>query len=309
MEQVTGRAKYIPDLERPLLLYGGIVRSPIPHGRILHIDTTRAKRVPGVKAVITSKDIPDTRLGFQMGEANKRPVTGDKVRYIGDEIAAVAAASEEAVHEACALIKVDLEPLRAVFDPELALQPEAPLIHEDKPGNISGEVHKVFGDVEEGFSKSDHIFQATYRTTGVAHCCLETRGALAEFDVQGRLTLWSTTQFPHVLRDILSRTLKLPISKVRVCKAHIGGGFGSRQSMDPVDPICVFLAQRSGRPVCIIKNRPEEFITDRIRYPTVITLKTGVRSEGRIMARLVDIVTDGGAYNDQGLAVTTSRSP
>lgn len=308
IDQVTGRAQFIPDLMRHNMLHGAIVRSPIPHGRILQVDTTKSKRVPGVKAVITANDIPNTRFGFQMGEANKRPLTGDKVRYIGDELAAVAAETEEAAQEACSLIQVELEPLPALFDPESALQPGAPLIHIDKPGNISGEVHRIFGDVGEGFLKSDHIFEATYRTTGVAHCCMETRGALAEFDNQGRLTLWSTTQFPHVLREIMSCVLQLPIGKIRVCKAHIGGGFGSRQSMDPVDPICAFLAQKSGRPVKLIKTRSEEFVSDRIRYPMVITVKTGVTSDGVIMARQVNILTDGGAYNDQGLAVTASAA-
>lgn len=306
IDQVTGHAQFIPDIERPRMLYGAIFRSPIPHGLILHIDITKAKRVPGVKTVIISKDIPDTRLGFLMRQANKRPLTGDKVRYIGDEIAALAAESEESAQEACSLIKVDLEPLPSVFDPELALKPEAPVIHEDKPENVSGEFHLVFGDLKEGFSKATHVFDASYRTNGVAHCCMETRGALAEFDAQGRLTLWSTTQFPHVLREIISFVLKIPIGKVRVCKAHIGGGFGSRQSMDPIDPICAFLAMKSGRPVRLIKTRSEEFISDRIRYPMIITLKTGVTSDGHIIARRVNILTDGGAYNDQGLAVTTS---
>jgi xanthine dehydrogenase molybdenum-binding subunit len=306
VEQATGHADYIPDLHRPRLLYGAILRSPIPHGRIVHIDTARAKALPGVKAILTSQDIPDTRLGFQISEANKRPLTGDRVRYVGDEIAAVAAVSEEAAREACGLISVELEPLPAVFDPEEAMMPGAPVLHEDRPGNVSGEVHKVFGDVDEGFSKADHVFEGTYSTTGVAHCCLETRGALAEFDSEGRLTLWSTTQFPHVLRDILSRVLGLPVGRVRVCKAHIGGGFGSRQSMDPIDPVCAYLAQASGRPVRLTKSRSEEFLSDRIRYPMKMTLKTGVAKDGRIMARQVDILTDGGAYNDQGLAVTAS---
>jgi len=304
MDQVTGHARYLPDLERPRLLYGAIVRSPIPHGRILHIDTSRAKRVTGVKTVITSEDIPDTRLGFQVGLANKRPLTSDKVRYIGDEIAAVAAESEEAAREACSLIDAELEALPAVFDPESALKPGAPLIHENNPGNVSGDVHRAFGDVEEGFSGSDNVVEATYRTSAVAHCCMETRGALAEFDAQGRLTLWSTTQLPHVLREVVSFVLRFPIGKIRVCKAHIGGGFGSRASMDPLDCICVFLAQKTGRPVRLIKARSEELVSDRIRYPMIITLKTGVTSDGRLMARQATILTDGGAYNEQGLAVT-----
>ena len=306
VQQVTGHAQYIPDLDRPNMLYGAILRSPIPHGRILNVDLSKAKQVTSVKAMITAEDIPDTRLGFQMGEANKRPLTGDKVRYIGDEIVAVAAESLESAQEACSLINIDLEPLPAVFDPESALHPDAPVIHSNRPGNISGEFHKIFGDVEEGFSKSDHTFEATYRTTGVAHCCMETRGALAEFDIEGRLTLWSTTQFPHVLRDIMSRVLNLPVGKVRVCKAHIGGGFGSRQSMDPVDPLCAFLAMKTGRPVRLTKDRVEEFVSDRIRYPMTITLKTGITSEGRFIARKAVFLTDGGAYNDQGLAVSVS---
>ncbi|MBW2120621.1 MAG: molybdopterin-dependent oxidoreductase [Deltaproteobacteria bacterium] len=306
VEKVTGHGEYIPDLHRPNMLHGAMLRSPIPHGRILDVDTARAKRLPGVKAVITGRDIPDTFLGFQIAQANKRPLCLDKVRYVGDEIAAVAAESEETAREACSLIRVQFEPLPAVFDPESSLEPEAPLVHEDKPRNISGEVHKVFGDVEEGFARAFRVFESTFRTTGVAHCCMETRGALAEFDMQGRVTLWSTTQFPHVLRDIMSRVLDMPVGKIRVRKAFIGGGFGSRQSMDSVDPVCVLLAQKTGRPVRIVKTRPEELVSDRIRYPMIIKLKTGVKETGELLARKVEILTDGGAYNDQGLAVTTS---
>jgi 4-hydroxybenzoyl-CoA reductase alpha subunit len=305
IDLVTGHAQYIPDLERPNMLYGVIVRSPITHGRILHIDTAKAERLTGVKAVITGEDLPDTRVGFQMGIANKRPLTSDKVRYIGDEVAAVAAESVEVAHEACSLINVEYEPLPAVFEPELALEPGAPLIHDDSLGNVSGEVLRVFGNVEKGFSKSHRIYETTYRTAAFAHCCMETRGALAEFDPQGRLTLWSPTQMPHVLRQIMSLILRLPISKVRVCKAHIGGAFGSRQSTDPLDSICAFLAQKSGRPVRMIKTRSEEFAADRVRYPMRLNLKTGVSSVGQIKALEADILTDGGAYNEQGLAVTS----
>lgn len=303
LDLVTGSAQYISDLERPHMLYGAITRSLIPHGKILYIDTTRAKRVSGVKTVITSKDIPDTRVAFHIRMANKRPLTGDKVRYIGDEIAAVAAESEEAAQEACSLIKAEIEPLPAVFDIESALEPGAPLIHEDSPGNISAEAHQVFGDVEEGFSKSDRIFETTYRTSAVPHCCMETRGVLAETDAQGRLTVWSPTQMPHVLREILSMVLQLPVKNIRVRKAYIGGTFGSRQSADPLDYICSFLCLKSRRPVRLIKTRSEEFSTDRARYAVSITLKTGVTFDGRIMASQANVLGDAGAYNEQGLAI------
>jgi 4-hydroxybenzoyl-CoA reductase alpha subunit len=306
VDKVTGRAEYLPDLIRPHMLYGHILRSTIPHGRIVNIDTSRAEQLPGVKAVIIAQDIPDTLFGFQMGMANKSPLARNKVRYVGDEIAAVAATSEEVAQEACALIECEIQPLPAIFDLEKALLPGAPVIHEGSPNNISGEVHKVFGDVDRGFAESDHVFEATYRTTAVPHCCMETRGALAEIDLQGRLTLWTTTQFPHVLKEIMISTLAMPGKNIRILKASMGGGFGARQSMDAIDPIAVHLARKSGHPVRIIKSRQEEFISGRLRYPMIITAKTGVSREGKLLAKQVNIITDGGAYNDQGLAVTTS---
>lgn len=304
IDQVTGRAPFLPDLRPPNMLYGAILRSQIAHGRIHNIDTQAAEQVPGVKAIITSADSSNTCVGFYMAVANKECLISDKVRYIGDDIAAVAAESEEAAQEACSRIKVDLEPLPAVFDPQEALKPGAPLIHEDSPGNIAGEIHKEFGEVDAGFAKADRVFEAIYQTNAVAHCCLETRGTLAEVDAHGRLTIWTTTQIPHVLREMLSAVLELPVGNIRVRKAHVGGGFGSRQSSDSIDPICAILALKSGRPVRLIKNRIEEFTTDRMRYPMTMTLRTGVKSNGRITACHADILTDAGAYQDQGMAIT-----
>jgi len=305
VEQVTGSAQFLPDLKFPNMLYGAILRSTIAHGRILNIDTSRAERLSRVKAVITSLDYPTACVGFYMGVANKECLVSDKVRFIGDDIAAVAAESQESAQEACSLIKVDLEPLPAVFDPEEALKPCAPLIHDDSPGNIAGEIHKEFGDVADGFAASDKIFESSYRTYAAAHCCLETRGTIAEVDVHGRLTIWSTTQIPHVLREILSMVLNLPVGKIRVRKAYVGGGFGSRQSPDPIDLICALLALKTKRPVRLIKDRIEEFTTDRSRYPMIMTLKTGMKSNGSIRACHADILTDAGAYHDQGITITS----
>ncbi|HEA66004.1 MAG TPA: hypothetical protein ENI07_04155 [Desulfobacterales bacterium] len=304
VEQVTGRAQFLPDLKFPNMLYGAILRSTIAHGRILNIDTRKAERVPGVKAIITSLDSPTACVGFYMGVANKECLVSDKVRFIGDDIAAVAAESQESAQEACSSIKVDLEPLPAVFDSEEALKPGAPLIHDDSPGNIAGEIHKEFGDVAEGFAASDKIFESSYITNAAAHCCLETRGVLAKVDAYGRLTIWSTTQIPHVLREMLSMVLNFPVGKIRVRIAHVGGGFGSRQSSDPIDLICAMLALKTKRPVRLIKDRIEEFTTDRSRYPMIMTLKTGMKSNGRIMVCHADILTDAGAYHDQGITIT-----
>ncbi len=305
IEQVTGKAQYLPDLKFPNMLYGAISRSKVAHGRIHNIDTHKAERVPGVKAVITSSDFSTARVGFFMEMANKECLVSDRVRFIGDDIAAIAAETQESAEEACSLIEVDLEPLPSVFDPEEALKENAPLIHEDSPGNIAGEIHREFGDVAAGFAASDQVFESTYRTNAVAHCCLETRGALAIVDTHGRLTIWSSTQIPHVLREILSMTLNLPVGKIRVRKEYVGGGFGSRQSSDPNDIICALLAKKTKRPVRLIKSRFEEFTTDRARYPMIMTLKTGMSVDGHIRARQVNILTDAGAYHDQGIMITS----
>ncbi len=305
-DQVTGKATYLPDLIRSGMLHGAFARSPIPHGRILNVDTSRAKKLPGVKAVLTGPDTPEARHGYQLTIANKRPLVVNKVRFIGDEIAAVAATSEEIAREACSLIKVDFEPLPAVFDPKEAMAEGAPVIHEDMPGNVAAELNKDLGDVEAGFAASAHIFEEAYETPAWAHCCMETRGALAETDGQGRITLWACTQFPHILREILSKVMKIPTRNIRVIKVKMGGGFGSRQSMDSIDPVAIYLAQKTDRPVRMIKNREEEFTTDRISYPMAARLKTGVSDRGELIARHIELTTDTGAYNDQGLYITSS---
>jgi 4-hydroxybenzoyl-CoA reductase alpha subunit len=304
--KATGRAQFLADLELPQMLYGKVLRSPIAHGKILHIDTSKARKLVGVKAVITGKDILGIPIGFSPDTANKYPLEKEKVRFIGDEVAAVAAIDEDVAEEAVELISVEYEELPAIFDPEEAMQPNAIQIHEGTKQNLAGTVHREFGNIKEGFKKSEFIFDDKFETSGVAHCCLETRGALALFDYNGKLTLWSTTQLPHILQDMLSRALGMPHGKIRVIKTHLGGGFGARMPMDPIDAISAILSKNACKPVKILNTREEEFVSNRLRYPMVIHLKTGVGKDGTFLVRRAKIVTDNGAYYNQGVSITAS---
>jgi 4-hydroxybenzoyl-CoA reductase alpha subunit len=304
--KATGRATYLADLQLPRMLYGKVLRSPIPHGQILHIDTTKAEKIRGVKAIITGKQVPKIPFGFSHYRPNKLSLEDKKVRYIGDEVAALAAVDEDIAEEAIGMIKVDYKELPALFGPEEAMEPGAVKIHEDVEQNIAGRVYREFGNIDEGLRISDLVFEDTYETQGVAHCCMETRGALAYFDGSGKLTLFSTTQFPHVLQDLLSKALNFPHGKIRVIKTFIGGAFGSRMSMDPIDVIAPLLAQKALSPVKITNSRQEEFSASRFRYPMKVYLKTGVKKDGILIARYGRVITDNGAYSNQGVTVTES---
>ena len=306
---VTGTARFISDIVRPRMLHGLILRSPHAHARILRIDTTAAESIPGVKAVITAQDTPMIKYGFQSHWPRKLPLEAEKVRYVGDEVAAVAAVDLETAERAIAAIVVEYEVLPAVFDVLESMQPGAPQLHEEDENNIVARLAlKDFGDVEKGFAESHLIVEDRFFVKAQAHVCMETRSAVAEYGADGKLTLWASTQFPHVLRNILARVLDMPEKKLRVLKTHMGGAFGARQSIDPINPICCILAMRAGRPVKLVKTREEEFETDRTRHPMVMDIKTGVSKDGHIIARHMKIVTDTGAYHDQAVAVTGSAA-
>jgi len=284
----------------PGMLYGKVLRSPYPNARILKIDTTEAQKIPGVRGVITAKDTPGVLFSF-MGRADKLALCEDKVRYVGDEIAAVAADTPEIAEEAVRKIIVEYKKLPTVYDPEEAMKPEALLLHEETGSNIVFETHKNFGDVDKAFKNADYIFENRYDTSKVAHCCLETRGTIALYE-GGEVTVWSPTQAPHTLRKELSLILNIPIGKVRVIRTMAGGAFGSRLVLDAKEPIAVWLAQKTKRPVKIVNTREEEFVTAKHRYPYIIYLKTGVTKEGKIIARHTRVIVDNGAYNDKGPA-------
>lgn len=300
--KATGRASYCRDLVLPRMLFGKILRSPLPHARIVPPDTGLAERVPGVKAVITGKDT----LGQRYGRLPHIPQTVDeyalaidKVRYIGDEIAAVAAIDEETAEEALSLLKLEVEPLPPLFDPMEAIAPGAPLIHELER-NIAWEVDCSYGDVEKGFKEADHIREDEFVTQSVIHCSLEPHASLASFEPGGKLTLWSTTQSPFFLRKDLAKLLGLPEKKVRVIQPFVGGGFGGKRDLAASDFCAALLSMRTERPVKIEYTRDEEFMATRRRHPMHILLKTGVKRDGTIVAQECNVVGDNGAYNSTG---------
>lgn len=299
LEKATGEAKFLRDLRIPGMLHAKVVRSPHPHARIVSVDAERAKRLPGVKSVITAAETPQIKFAYVPHMADKLPLAREYVRFIGDEVAAVAAVDRDTAEEAASLIKVAYEELPAIFSPEEALAPHAPRIH-GGDSNVAMKICRDFGDVEEGFAVADEIFEERFSTQRVAHCCLEARGCIASFSMSGKLTLWSTTQTPYALRNELARVLGVAPTQVRVLKTHMGGGFGSRLVMDMIEPIAALLSKRTGRPVALFNTREEEFHYSCVRYPFVVELKTGVRRDGTLVARKANVILDNGAYHDRG---------
>ncbi|MFQ5914904.1 MAG: xanthine dehydrogenase family protein molybdopterin-binding subunit [Nitrospinota bacterium] len=301
--KATGEMEFLSDLQLPGMLHARILRSPHSHARILKIDTSRAKRAGGVKAVITAADTPKIPFGFVTALADKLPLCEDRVRFVGDEVAAVAADSEEAAEEALSLIEVEFEELPAVYDPGEAMAEGAPHLHEGKERNVAWEIHKKFGDPEKGFAESDHVLEDAFSTQRAAHCALESRACIARLERTGadsRLTLWASTQAPHTLKEEVARTLGLDVRRIRVIKPATGGAFGNRMVMEMGAPIAAILARETARPVKLANTRTDEFEVSRTRYPYHIELKTGFRSDGRLVARSIRILVDSGAYADKG---------
>lgn len=305
IEKVTGEAKFSNDLVFPNMLFGKILRSPYPHAQIISIDTKKAKALAGVEAVITAEDTPKIKYVHLGGiHEDKLPLADKKVRYIGDEVAAVAATDERIAEKAIRLIRVKYKVLPAVFNSEDALKPGAPLIHDNKHNNIAASSTKEFGDIDKAFRQSDFIFEDRYELQAQAHCCIEPRSCVAMYDQKGNLKIWTATQSPYFVQKELAHILNIPLTKVRVMEVQVGGGFGSRSKVCEDEGICAFLAKRTGKPVKITLTREEEFTTTRIRHPMIIYLKTGISKDGILMARQAKIVTDNGAYNHMGPAVT-----
>jgi 4-hydroxybenzoyl-CoA reductase subunit alpha len=299
--KATGQAVFSADMSFPAMLAGKILRSPHPHARILNIDASRALKLPGVRAVVTGKDTAGITYGFY----TPRPINDefglavDKVRYLGEQVAAVAAVDEDTASEGLELIEVEYELLPPVFDPEQAMQPDAPVVHDGKP-NVSLEVNFASGDVDAAFARSDHLFEDKYIVQGVCTNPMESHAALACYDDSGKLTVWCTTQAPHYVREALARTLQMPLGRIRVIKPMIGGGFGGKREMLGLDFCASLLAKRTRRPVKIVHSREEEFQSGRRRHPMVVEIKTGVNKHGLLMAKDCRVVADGGAYNGHG---------
>ncbi|MCY4488299.1 MAG: xanthine dehydrogenase family protein molybdopterin-binding subunit [Deltaproteobacteria bacterium] len=301
--KVAAEARYLEDLQAPGMLYGKICRSPLPHARILDIDTTRAERLSGVVAVITARDMPDIKFSFVPELADKTALCGPgrTVRYAGDEVAAVAALDEATAEEAARLIEVSYEPLEPVLDLEAALSPDSPTVHDD--GNLAYEVHKAEGDVDAAFAGCDLVLEEEFETARQSHAVMEARGCIAQYGAAGELTVWHQTQAPHTLRAEIARTLGIPERRVRVIQPETGGGFGSRLVMNVMVPIGAVLSRKSGgRPVRIVNTRDEEFRCAGARYAYRFRLKLGCTRDGVIRAKSLEVLGDNGAYHDKGVS-------
>lgn len=306
VEKVTGRAQYINDIKVPRMLYGKILYSTRPHAKIKHIDTSKAEKLYGVRAVLTGQNVPEVRVGF-LGD--QTPLKKDKVRQFRDEVAAVAAIDEDIAEEAIRLIDVEYEDLPAVFDPLEAMKEDAPLIHEfdarNKPrrNNILPLPWRlVHGDVERGRSESAYVVKDSFSTTWVHQVCMGTSGCIAQFDPNGNLIFTSVTNVPFGGKDRLDMFLKNLGLKgtTRVLTPYVGGSFGSKLDTDIYEFIAVLLAWKTRCPVKILFSRHEEFVASPPRQPVIATVEQGCDRDGRLTFRMVDMILDNGAYTSWG---------
>jgi 4-hydroxybenzoyl-CoA reductase subunit alpha len=304
--KTTGAGKYTDDLTVPGMLVGKILHSPYPHARVVRIEASRALALDGVVTVVTGTDAPN-KYGILPVGHDETALAVDKVRYVGDNVACVAAVDESTAEKALELIDVEYEVLPAYFDPEEAMKAETNLIHEQRPHNIERDYHHVFGDPDKGFAEADHVAEQRYLANEVTHAAMEPHSTLASFEIDsqtgqpGRLTVWSSTQVPYYLQHKLSLVLELPMSQIRVIKPLVGGGFGGKSEVIPLEIIAAVAARKAKAPVKITYTREEVFWAHRGRPRTIIDLKTGVTQQGRIAAVAARVVQDGGAYCSYGV--------
>jgi CO/xanthine dehydrogenase Mo-binding subunit len=305
-EKVQGRASYVADLYRAGMLHGAILGSPYPHARIKRCDVSKALQAPGVRAIVIGDDCPDTRMGAFIKD--EHALAKHKVRYVGEPVAAIAADTEDEARAACGLIEIEYEELPAVLAPEDALATDAPILHEEldqyvkvfdtgSSGNLCSRTLFAEGDVDSAWAKCDVIVEGHFEAPPQAHLAIEPCGALAEVDSAGRVTLWSANQSVFRVQANVCESLGLPMSRLRCLTPRVGGGFGNKMEAH-VQPICVMLALKSGRPVKLILSREEDFECVRAAHPCKMRVKTGATKDGVLVAREVELLLDGGAYAD-----------
>jgi len=311
--KVTGFSRYTDDLKLSGMLYARIKKSPYPHAKILKINTSKAKKLPGVKVIVTGKDVPN-RVGLYLED--KTFLAIDKVRFIGEPVAAVSAESEEIAEEAVSLIEVDYEELPAVFSPIDGIKPDAPLIHKDlgsykhasiilpKSGtNISNHYKIRKGDAEKGFKEADFVFENEFYVPHIQHSAIENHCAIAQVDPDGKVTVWAGCQSPYAVRRTLAVAFNMPLNKIRVISPAVGGGFGSKAGTT-LEGIVIPLAQRTNyRPVKLSYSREDVFINSFVRQGMYARIKTGVTKKGRIIAEENIFYWDGGAYTEYGVNI------
>ena len=314
--KVTGRATYVSDVAVPGMLHGKVLRSPIPHGRIVAIDASRALAMDGVVAVLTGQDVGGLNAYWGLALRDRPVIAIDRVRYVGDPVAAVAAVDERTAEEALHAIDVEYDPLPFVTDPEEAARPDAPLIHDRMeliedfyfkgkanpvPGtNMFQRYTYRHGDPDAALGAADRVFEDTFTFPMVYHYAMEPYTVIAAFEGDG-LTVWSGAQAPGAVQKVLSQIFRIPQARVRVIVPYIGGGFGSKASVK-IDPLVAALAWKAGRPVRVRLSIQESMLTCR-RLAARCTIRTGVRADGTIVAKTIRFLMDGGAYADTGAVV------
>ncbi|MFQ5701270.1 MAG: molybdopterin cofactor-binding domain-containing protein [Acidobacteriota bacterium] len=303
--KVTGQGTYTDDISLPGMLVGRILRSPVAYARIIAIDTTRAEALDGVHAVITGAE-SSVRFGVLPISRDETAMAVDRVRYIGDCVAAVAADEEETARAALRLIDVSYDPLDPVLTIDDALEPTDLPIHDKTVAgtNIQKAVDQNFGDVDAAFASSAFLQKGRFRFAGVTHAFTEPHCVVAHFDQEERLTLWSATQVPHYLHRALSEVLGLPMHRIRVVRPMVGGAFGGKSDPFPHEMIAALLSRRVRRPVKILFDREEVFLTNHGRHPTRTVMTMGVSREGKITGLDLEALIDGGAWGSFGVVTT-----
>jgi 4-hydroxybenzoyl-CoA reductase subunit alpha len=303
--KVTGRAEYADDIQRPGMLVGRLLRSPWPHARLVSIDVSAARALPGVYAVLTGERYP-TPFGVLPITHDETAIAVGKARYIGDIIAAVAAQDEPTAEAALSLVRAQVEPLPEYSDPRMGVGKVSEPIHARglAGSNIQKEVVQHFGDVDAAFARA--AFTARVRGTfaGVTHAFTEPFATVAEATPDGRLTVWSATQVPHYLHRSLSEVLGLPMHRIRVIKPEVGGGFGGKSDPLPHEIVCAALALETGRPVKILADREDVFYTNHGRHPTQNDVRVAADAEGNLLAYDIEALIDGGAWSSFGTVTT-----
>ncbi len=292
IDKARGRTKFVSDLTLPNMLHGRILRSPFAHARILSIDTSRAEELPGVRAVVTYADTPGVPFGPRTEDWTI--LAKDKARFYGQEIAAVAAVDQNTAEEALDLIKVDYEELPYVVDPIEAMQPGAPLIHEEQQSNVAFEYTVEAGDLDSAFRNSTYVYEDSYFTNQVYQAYLEPMGSLVDVDSSGRFTFWVGTQIPNMMRLTYARALDVPLDQIRIIVPDYGGAFGGKMEHN-THLIAAVLAKKAGRPVKLFHTRHDDIVAGNPRVPMHIHIKLGVDQDGVITAKDVRIVGGAGA--------------
>lgn len=303
--KLDGKIKYITDMKMHNMLYGKILRSPYAHARIRKINIEKARKLPGVKATITGKDIPQKKFGIYIND--KYALAVEKVRFIGDEVAAVAATSLETAEKALELIEVEYEKLPPVIDMFEALKNDSPKVHEIN-SNIASQLNIHRGDIKKGFKESDYVFEETYKTSYAVPLYLEPMACIAEYDNNGRLNIWAPTHSIWELREKLSYALDIDLSDIRVIQPPVGGSFGGKHGIRSMHIICALLARITHKPVRIALTMNEEIHTTGPRVAAIMKIKLGVKKDGSLIAKETKIIADNGAYCDYSPKIVSNMS-